>query len=186
MEETGLLPYVIKRKFGGNLNEIIPHMEICPPLEPMRLALFLSWTGNSCASVMKGLCFDNKTLRETVNYVSYLFQPIIDNRYEIKRFLKQMPQESFEKLLDLKMIINSQEPGELEAIRREALDIYLTGECFSLKSLAVNGNDLLKAGFTGKAVGDALNALLDAVMKEPSLNRKDRLLRRLHQIGDTL
>jgi hypothetical protein len=42
----------------------------------------------------------------------------------------------------------------------------------------VNGNDLLGLGFpkSGK-IGEALNKLLDMVIDEPGLNRKDTLLK---------
>ena len=49
-----------------------------------------------------------------------------------------------------------------------------------MKNLAVNGGDLIKyAGFTaGKALGEALSALLDAVISEELPNDRDVLLAR--------
>ena len=49
--------------------------------------------------------------------------------------------------------------------------------CFSLRDLAVNGRDLLAAGFSpGPAVGQALDRLLDAVTDGLVPNEKDALL----------
>ena len=47
------------------------------------------------------------------------------------------------------------------------LDKLLQEEnCFSLKDLAVNGNDMMAIGLKGKSIGNALQACLDAVMDE--------------------
>jgi tRNA nucleotidyltransferase/poly(A) polymerase len=48
-----------------------------------------------------------------------------------------------------------------------------------LRDLAVGGDDLLAAGFVaGPELGRALRALLEDVVRDPSLNRRDELLRR--------
>ena len=58
-----------------------------------------------------------------------------------------------------------------------ALDALLAGQpCFTLKDLAVNGRDLTALGLKGKAVGDALQMLLEAVMDGKTENDKDILL----------
>ena len=47
----------------------------------------------------------------------------------------------------------------------------------SLKDLAINGNDLIAAGFEkGKKLGLILNHLLDCVIEDPGMNTKDKLL----------
>ena len=64
--------------------------------------------------------------------------------------------------------------------RMDALDALLSEQpCFTLKDLAVNGNDLIAAGLHGKAVGDALQRLLEAVMDGCAENRKEDLLKLL-------
>ena len=51
------------------------------------------------------------------------------------------------------------------------------GECTSLKTLAVSGKDLIKAGHpAGPALGALLERLLDCVLKDPTLNTKEKLL----------
>ena len=67
--------------------------------------------------------------------------------------------------------------------RMAALDALLAERpCFTLKDLAVNGRDLTAAGLKGKAVGDALQALLDAVMDGRLPNEKDSLLSALKNL----
>ena len=61
--------------------------------------------------------------------------------------------------------------------RTAALDKLLSEHpCFTLKDLAVNGRDLTAAGLRGKAVGEMLAALLEAVMDEKVPNERDALL----------
>ena len=64
--------------------------------------------------------------------------------------------------------------------RMDALNALLAEQpCFTLKDLAVNGRDLMAAGLKGKAVGEALQALLEAVMDGKVPNEKAALLNAL-------
>ena len=63
-----------------------------------------------------------------------------------------------------------------------ALDALLAEQpCFTLKDLAVNGRDLTAAGLKGKAIGEALQFLLEAVMDGRIPNEKEALLRFLSE-----
>ena len=56
-------------------------------------------------------------------------------------------------------------------------EIEESGDCVSLKTLAVGGNDLLEAGIRpGKEVGEILKSLLELVLEDPSMNKKEILL----------
>ena len=61
---------------------------------------------------------------------------------------------------------------ESQELRR----ILKSGECFSLKHLAVSGDDLLALGLRGRAVGEMLDFLLEYVMEYPDNNRRELLL----------
>jgi tRNA nucleotidyltransferase (CCA-adding enzyme) len=77
----------------------------------------------------------------------------------------------------LKKIFSPTLAREIEKIREEVQDILAKKECFTLRDLAVNGDDLFAAGIQqGKEIGETLQKLLDAVMREPSLNTKEQLL----------
>ena len=51
-----------------------------------------------------------------------------------------------------------------------------SGECFSMKHLAVTGDDLLALGLRGPALGAMLQFLLDYVIEFPENNRRELLL----------
>ena len=58
-------------------------------------------------------------------------------------------------------------------------EILKSGQCVSLKTLAINGRDLIDAGFApGKQLGDILDALLQDVLENPENNTKEYLLDR--------
>lgn len=60
---------------------------------------------------------------------------------------------------------------------RESCKIEIkNGGCFSISQLAINGNDLKIIGLKGEEIGNTLKKLLDAVIKDPTLNTKEKLL----------
>ena len=60
---------------------------------------------------------------------------------------------------------------------RDALRAVLkSGECFSVRHLAVTGDDLVELGLRGKELGEMLGFLLDYVMDYPENNRRELLL----------
>ncbi len=62
--------------------------------------------------------------------------------------------------------------GNLRLLR----SVIQSGECFSLRQLAVSGKDLKALGFQGTELGVALSSLLDHVIIYPADNKKELLL----------
>lgn len=58
----------------------------------------------------------------------------------------------------------------------ELKNVLKSGECFSMKHLAVTGDDLLDIGLQGKELGEMLRFLLDYVIDYPENNRRELLL----------
>lgn len=59
---------------------------------------------------------------------------------------------------------------------KELKNILKSGECFSLKHLAVTGDDLLALGLKGPELGEMLKFLLEYVMEYPDNNKREILL----------
>ena len=55
-------------------------------------------------------------------------------------------------------------------------EVLAEASCLGLKDLAVNGNDLMRIGFSGRTIGVMLNWLLDQVMEENLPNERRVLL----------
>jgi len=133
---------------------------------------------------MRDLRFDNKTIREVGLYVGLLYVHIPHDRYEIKKFLRRMPQVHndytchrqasqayFENLLTLQSILNPNDADRIETVRSESQDIQTKGECYTLRDLSVNGEDLAAVGVPrGKEIGMKLEEILDEVMRDPAKN----------------
>ena len=133
---------------------------------------------------MQNLRYDKKTMRNVLIYSARLSEPLPCGRYEIKKLLKAVPMPLFENLLVTKKAAGTASAADVKAVLEEAHDIMQKDECLTLDRLAVNGDDLIKAGIPrGEAMGEALEALLDAVMRSPGLNEKTRLLEYLSLIG---
>ena len=69
-----------------------------------------------------------------------------------------------------------EEMEQFDRIRSLMAEIQAENACLSLKDLAVNGHDLMALGYTGKEIGQMLNALLEQVMDEKLPNEKEALL----------
>ncbi|MBO5306189.1 MAG: polynucleotide adenylyltransferase [Clostridia bacterium] len=80
----------------------------------------------------------------------------------------------------------------MELLRARGMDTSLTeaiaaecrarGDCLAGKDLAINGGDLVALGKKGKEVGEMLDALLERVLDDPSLNTREVLLSLVDQI----
>ena len=70
----------------------------------------------------------------------------------------------------------SDDPALFAAIRQVMEEIRQEDSCLSLKELAVKGNDLMALGFSGRAIGQMLNALLEQVLEENLPNDRETLL----------
>ncbi len=66
---------------------------------------------------------------------------------------------------------------KFDEIEKMIGEIAASGDCFSLKDLAVDGNDLKAIGIKeGKQIGEILNHLLDKVIDEEVANVKEELI----------
>ena len=64
--------------------------------------------------------------------------------------------------------------SEAKRLYKEMLE---EGSCVSLEDLDISGKDLIEHGYKqGKAMGELLNKLLNAVINDPKLNDKEILL----------
>ena len=67
--------------------------------------------------------------------------------------------------------------ARIDGVERIFREISEKGQCVSMKTLAVTGKDLIACGVQpGPRMGDILQILLEAVLDDPSLNTRQRLL----------
>lgn len=145
-------------------------------------------------SIMKRLRFDNETRNNVVELVYYHDATFEIGRKYVKRWLNKIGEKQFRRLLEVrKADIKGQKP-DYEKSRIEKVDniesvfeeILQEQECFSLKDLVVNGNDLKKTMNLkeGKNVGYWLNEILKRVMDGELKNNRDDLIYWMTGVAD--
>lgn len=117
-----------------------------------------------------GVAPDRRIVRRAVNKIG---EDLFDDFILVKKadLLAQSMYLREEKLSNL---------AEWDACYRE---IREAEECVSLRTLAVNGRDLIAAGLQpGRELGDILKQLLDDVLETPEKNEKDYLISRAKEL----
>ena len=107
----------------------------------------------------------------------------IKNRTEIKKLLNQLGEKNFIKLLEMKScddrskndFVKDRIPQYFE-IAEIAGEIIGSGECYSLKQLAVNGAELERIGFRGSEIGDALKEILNLIIENKLENNRESIM----------
>ena len=82
-------------------------------------------------------------------------------------------------ILKINEILNNEDNTKIYEIIEE---VEKNNECYELKSLSVNGNDLKALGYKGKDIGIKLNALLELVIEDSELNDKLKLIEMLNDM----
>lgn len=131
--------------------------------------------------------------REPIAKVTHLVrQHMFDYRQEwtdaaVRRFIRNVGVEHIADLFDLRIADNIGNglktgfPHYLEELRTRVDAILEAQEALTIRDLAVDGTDVMRElGLPpGPKVGEILSQLLEEVLENPSLNRKERLLERI-------
>jgi tRNA nucleotidyltransferase (CCA-adding enzyme) len=134
---------------------------------------------------LKAMKYDNDTRKKVVELISYHDATFDDEPKHIKKWLNKIGEEQFRRLLEVRYadifaqnaMRMSQRLAYIDRIRERLEEVLASDQCFKLKDLAINGNDLMKLGMPqGKEIGHTLNLLLDMVMNGDIENDKDALL----------
>lgn len=133
--------------------------------------------------ILQRLRFDSASKAEILKLIRYHDLPIQPEKKQVKRLAGKLGVDSLRRLIALhKADTKGQSAicqGRIEEYTRveAVLDALLAEQaCFSLKSLAINGRDVMALGFSGRAIGEALQKCLNAVMEEKLPNETKALL----------
>ena len=140
--------------------------------------------------ILTRLRFDNDTKEKVLTLVRMHDTPIMLNKEDspskkrLKRILSQIGVDLTYDLIEIKRCDNSSQNPEyyrgdvFYKATYDMLDEIINGdECFSIKDLKINGNDLIAIGFKGKDIGKALQKCLDGVIAEKDQNNFDDLIK---------
>lgn len=131
------------------------------------------------------LKIDNDTKNTAVMLIEEHQRTILPEKKYVKRFLSKFSYEFFDMLTEVMrsdtLAHSDFALPNLEAIEKikEIKDqIVKDNDCVSLKSLAVNGKDLINMGITdGKKIGEILKMLLEKVIDGEVENDKEQLIK---------
>lgn len=140
-------------------------------------------------AILKDLRFSNDVVKDTVQLIRYHcfnFDGDVHPTVNVKKLLNEIGETQFRRLIMLQKCHLSNQLLQLTDKRKrdfllmteEYLDEILENdECYSLKQLAVNGDDLIERGVPqGKKVGEVLNILLEMVIVGNVGNDREELL----------
>lgn len=101
----------------------------------------------------------------------------IEDRRDIKRLLSKIGEEATALLLRVRECVCERKEPYGEALE----EILTRGEPYSIKHLAVGGEDIKSLGILGREVGEALSYLLELVIDNAELNERSTLISALKE-----
>lgn len=138
-------------------------------------------------NILKRLKADNKLISDCYNLILLHDYKTELSRGEIKKLLNSYGVYLIERLVEVKFGDAYSHAQPYADIRRQMIiefhdkvkNIIDNRECFTLKLLKINGNDLKSVGFKGVEIKKALNYLLNLVMFDEIENEREVLLERV-------
>jgi tRNA nucleotidyltransferase (CCA-adding enzyme) len=124
-------------------------------------------------------------LREDVKFlIEKHMTPLTPDKKLLRRRLSQYGENRLRMLMRLQKADFcakgvTGDTADFAAVEGVLEEIFSENACLSIKDLAVNGHDLMRLGYTGPAIGQALQFLLDGVLDDRLPNEKAALINAL-------
>lgn len=137
------------------------------------------------AEAMKRLRFDNRSTDRILQLIKHHDLHIKLEHKAVRKAISKVGEDVFPELLQVMEADKKAQNPSLMAERTVRFaklweiynDIREKGQCTSLKSLAVNGDDLIALGMKpGREMKQQLGSLLERVIDQPELNNREALL----------
>lgn len=133
--------------------------------------------------VMQRLKFPTKQI-DLIYLLVYHHDSHPASRIDVKKLLAAVGEENFillGRVMEADTLAHSKwtikkRLEQLEWIKETAGQILASGECYSLRDLAINGNDLAEKGVRGERIGQLLQISLQNVILGKWENQKDAIL----------
>ena len=141
------------------------------PLDSRDPVLLTALLTDEAAAVLRRLRASNAEIERAAALARGPAEPAGSAPADIRRWLSRVGPAA-DDLLELYLHRHGQEAPWAAAVR----DARERGEPLTRGDLAVRGADLQALGAAGPRIGELLAALLDRVLEDPALNRRDTLL----------
>lgn len=139
--------------------------------------------------ILKALKMDRDTIKKVTTLIRYHDVRMEAQPAIVKEWLCKLGKETFEDLLLLKKAdlagqnpLNGKKDHKLAELCNVTNNILESSQCYQLKDLKINGNDLIEYGVKdGEQVGRILRHALKNVIKDQVVNEKEELLQFLKE-----
>ena len=133
--------------------------------------------------VLRRLKAPTKLREDAVRLIELHMHRFEEDKKVLRRWLSRLGSATMDDLLKLqeadlgsKGTGKVREMDQFSRLRQLIAEIEAENACLHIKDLAVNGNDLMALGLSGREIGTALNRLLELVLDEQLPNEKQALL----------
>lgn len=136
--------------------------------------------------VMRRLKFDNDTTDKVTKLVLYHDYDIAPTEAGVRRAINRMGEDIFAMIFTVRRAdiaaqsdyMREEKLAKVAYIEKLYSEILARKDAVTLKDLAISGNDLIAEGMPpGRQIGETLSALLERVLDDPSLNKREILLK---------
>lgn len=135
---------------------------------------------------MRRLKFDNDTTDKVTKLVLYHDYDIAPTKAGVRRAMNRMGEDIFAMIFTVRRAdigaqsdyMREEKLAKVAYIEKLYREILSHKDAVTLKDLAISGSDLIAEGMPpGRQIGETLAALLEKVLDDPDLNRKEILLK---------
>ncbi len=133
-------------------------------------------------AVLQRLRASNALREQVVTLIAHHMEPLTPDANLLRRRLAQLGEKTLRQLVALQKADRmgkgvDADDADYEAIDRIISDLIEQNACLKVTDLAINGHDLMAAGFApGPGLGLVLDALLELVLEEHIPNEKEALM----------
>lgn len=136
--------------------------------------------------VMRRLKFDNDTTDKVTKLVLYHDYDIAPTEAGVRRAVNRIGEDIFAMIFTVRRAdiaaqsdyMREEKLAKVAYIEKLYREILARGDAVTLKELAISGKDLIAEGMPpGRRIGETLSALLERVLDDPSLNKREILLK---------
>lgn len=169
-------------RFSGIFSEILPqvfatknqHLPLLSSLPKDRLTrlAFLFWETEQVEDTLVKMRWDTQTIKQISGLIACKDIPLYTEKPALCRLLALLGEQDCRRFIQIQSVFSP----AWKAVDLALTEVIKEDPCYTLQQLAIKGQDLLTLGYEGKAVGDTLHRLLDAVMDGKCANEKKALL----------
>lgn len=137
--------------------------------------------------ILRRLKFDNKTIKEVATMVEYHDYYMYDTRKSVHKLMYKLNGNYRIAYQILKMqLADNMGKNQEKCIEKNRMiyavtimlkEMQANHECFTIKDLNIDGNDLKALGYEDKQIGEVLNYLLKYVLNQQEKNTKKELIK---------